>query len=242
MCCLCGAVVTKRAGYRIIDPTVHVQNSSALYVRQQNKQAMILDIDNTILVSRKHTTDNASEHAEHWVTNNLDLDVIWRKGIVHDLCKVTDAGVVLYIHTKGVRVYADEVRRRINERAGRSIIDAANVMSRDEERGFGKSLTHFFNASDPQVVAMDDRVDVWGNDALYVLQVPALEWSTEDDEGLHDQIDLALRAFEDGRRHVDTTFADTLRRVIHDQDLERIPDEDDIAELHQAINEKHIRK
>lgn len=236
MCCACGAIVVRRTGYRVSDP----RDERRVFVKQNSTRALILDIDNTLLVARPHAEHSALDiknGAQHWDVPTIDMDVVWRPGIVAQLTAAADSGLTLFIQTKGSRPYADEVRRRINAAAGTDIVNEANVISRDEERTVGKSLAHFFNAEDPHVVVMDDRVDVWDADRLYVLQVPALEWPTtvisQATHGLREQFATVARVFAEPGAG---TFADRLRQLLHGREPERLPDDAEVDELSRALD------
>lgn len=245
MCALCGAVVTRRKTYRVSDPAVTI-NGSNLYIPQSTAsasgnvtkpaQSLILDIDNTILVSRVHAVP-APSFAEHWPA--LNLDVVWRPRIVAQLQVAHAAGITLYIHTKGSRAYADQVRARLNEKAASEIVAAANVISRDEERTASKSLRHFFASDDPHVVILDDRTDVWGTDALYVLQVRAFHWPaeeySEDEWCLTDEFSTLQQIFTEGAANTGR-FVNILRRNIHHLQDEPLPADEDIADLTAALS------
>ena len=113
-----------------------------------------------------------------------------------------------------------------------------NVISRDEERGLYKSLAHFFNDKDPHVVIVDDRTDVWKDDALYVIQITPFEWPADNAPRKNDDL-IAVQYVFDTLHEIfaskDTTFVETLRRVIHHREQEAGPNDEKDAEILKAL-------
>lgn len=247
MCCLCGKLIVSKNGYRVRDATINdLDKGSGHFIRQRSKQAVIFDIDNTILVAHPgYLIVRGAGDIEQWDAHGMS--VLWRPGIIDGMKTLCQNGTDLYIQTKGTRAYANQVKQRLNEKAGRALIRDENVISRDEERGLYKSLAHFFSDKDPHVVVVDDRTDVWKDDALYVIQITAWEWPNAE-ERENAQI-LASRFEEDAIEveHVfttlrdifsssDTPFIDTLRRVIHHREQEAGPDEERDGEILKALS------
>ena len=246
MCALCGAIVTRRKNYRVSDASAPV-NGSLVYVPQRSANALILDIDNTLLVVRTHDSTAPHRAAEHWP--DLNIDVLWRPGIIAHLTALCarfahDASkrITFFIHTKGTRAYANHVRERLNELVKNKqhtrtseLVAPENVITRDEERGAHKSLRHFFAGDDPRALILDDRVDVWLADASHVLQVAPFTWPNEESAGvnfdLSDEFALIRRIFDDPS----PCFASTLRRILHNQPDAPLPTDQEIADLVTAI-------
>lgn len=246
MCCLCGKHIVSKNGYRVRDATINdLDKRSGHFIRQRSKKAVIFDIDNTILVAHPgHLSVRGAEDIEQWDTHGMS--VLWRPGVIDGMKILQQNDTDLYIQTKGTRAYANQVKQRINEKAGTVLIRDENVISRDEERGLYKSLAHFFSDKDPRVVVVDDRIDVWKDDALYVIQITAWEWPNVEER--EDTQLLSARFEEDAMEveHVfntlhdifsssDATFIDTLRRVIHHREQEAGPDEEKDGEILKAL-------
>eukprot|EP01041_Mallomonas_annulata_P004219 gene4219-8394_t len=153
-----------------------VQNGKIKALRQSNKLALILDLDNTIMHASSQCPDKLTDeihpitlqeqnvHCKYWVKLRPNA-INFLKSVINKY--------QLFIYTHGTRQYAQEIANILDPTGtyfGQRILsrtDVPDLGSRAE-----KSLDRIFLGDLSMAVIMDDREDVWkGPQKLNLMQV-----------------------------------------------------------------------